>query len=231
MTTHLYGRTRVELPDIAEHDSLLPTQVLTQGGTTRGFIYEGHNLRDLDLLDAQLFAGQVKNISTQRTALEGVAISSVEFVSSVIGTLAWNGSRTSRTVFRGCKIMAAAISSVTFRDVLFEKCRLDYSEFRTVRAERALVFDRCVLTEAAFTGCDLSNSTFRDCTFEGTQFGEGRYRGCDLRGNDLSAIRGAAALQGVVIDRLQTEQLTASLMSELDVTFGEDLDGREGTPG
>jgi hypothetical protein len=59
-----------------------------------------------------------------------------------------------------------------------------------------------------------------------TDFGRGSYRGCDLRGNDLSALIGAGHLKYVVIDRAQTIQLAEALPMELDVTFGDDLPDR-----
>ncbi|MGW9369972.1 hypothetical protein ACWGVR_08130 [Streptomyces xanthophaeus] len=40
-----------------------------------------------------------------------------------------------------------------------------------------------VLTEAAFTDCDLSDAVFTDCTLRLTEFGTGRYRNTDLREN------------------------------------------------
>jgi hypothetical protein len=53
------------------------------------------------------------------------------------------------------------------------------------------------------------------------------YRGCDLRGNDLSALTGAANLKRVVVDRAQTMQLGEALTAELKVTFGdEEVSGR-----
>jgi hypothetical protein len=42
---------------------------------------------------------------------------------------------------------------------------------------------------------------FDDCDLRLADFGLGGYRGCDLRGNDLSAISGAHRLRRVVIDR------------------------------
>lgn len=47
--------------------------------------------------------------------------------------------------------------------------------------------------------------------------------GLDLRGNDLSQLRGLSSLKKVVIDRAQTFQLAEALAAELDVTYGENL--------
>ena len=64
--------------------------------------------------------------------------------------------------------------------------------------------------------------SFDDCDLGLADFGPGGYRGCDLRGNDLSAISGAHHLSRVVIDRAQLPQLAESLTAELEVSFGDD---------
>jgi hypothetical protein len=61
------------------------------------------------------------------------------------------------------------------------------------------------------------------CDLRLTEFDGGTYRGLDLRGNDLSQLRGIASLRQVIIDRAQTLQLAEALGDELDVTYGEDL--------
>jgi hypothetical protein len=71
---------------------------------------------------------------------------------------------------------------------------------------------------------------FDDCDLRLTGFGPGSYRGCDLRGNDLSAISGAHHLEHVVIDHAQTIQLAESLAAELDVTFGDEVPDRPEQP-
>ncbi|WP_178391170.1 hypothetical protein [Streptomyces uncialis] len=46
--------------------------------------------------------------------------------------------------------------------------------------------------------------------------------GLDLRGNDLSQLRGLSSLRQVIIDRAQTLQLAEALTAELDITYGEE---------
>jgi hypothetical protein len=72
-----------------------------------------------------------------------------------------------------------------------------------------------VLAGALFDGCDLALAGF----------GPGRYRGCDLRGNDLSAVTGVQYLKRVIIDQAQLLQLAEALAAELDVSFGSDSPG------
>jgi uncharacterized protein YjbI with pentapeptide repeats len=87
------------------------------------------------------------------------------------------------------------------------------------------MFVRCSLREADFESCDFTRSLFDECDLDLANFGHGRYAGCDLRGNDLSAVKGTNNLKSVIIDRGQLIQLAEAIASELAVTFGDDLHG------
>jgi hypothetical protein len=66
----------------------------------------------------------------------------------------------------------------------------------------------------------LADFRFGDVTSDALELGS--YRRCDLRGNDLSAVVGAAHLKHVILDRVQTMQLGHALAEELAVTFGDE---------
>ncbi|MGX9225119.1 pentapeptide repeat-containing protein [Streptomyces albus] len=132
----------------------------------------------------------------------------------------------SRVVFRDCKLMGATLEDVTLDNVLFESCKLDYSSLTRVRATGPVIFSKCSLRETAFTFSDLGAALIDDSDLRLTAFDGGKYRGLDLRGNDLSQLRGLASLKQIVIDQAQTLQLAQALTAELDVTFGDDLDAR-----
>jgi uncharacterized protein YjbI with pentapeptide repeats len=116
-----------------------------------------------------------------------------------------------------------SVTAVDVRSVEFTGCKLDYATLDQVRAVGPVIFDHCSLQEAEFTGCVLAGALFDGCDLAQAGFGPGRYRGCDLRGNDLSAVTGAHYLKRVIVDRAQLLQLAEALAVELDVSFGEDL--------
>ena len=147
---------------------------------------------------------------------------SVEFTGCDLSSLRWQGGKVSRVRFDNCKFLAARIQAVAMEHVVFTGCKLDYTAFDQIRATGPVLFADCSLREAELTGCDLARSLFDGCDLRLTGFGPGSYRRCDLRGNDLSAVIGAAHLKRVVIDRAQTMQLGEALAEELDVTFGEE---------
>ncbi|MBD0671302.1 pentapeptide repeat-containing protein [Streptomyces sp. CBMA156] len=227
MSTRRYGRATVTLPDLDDDPYLgVITSPPRPGSTVTEFRYTDQDIRALDLTEADLRNGIVHNVTAQRTTIENVRFSSVRITVSDLGSLRLSGSKASRTLFRDCRLMGAAITGAVLDNVLFENCRLDYAIFDQVRASGPLVFDRCVLTEATFTGCDLTGAVMRDCVLQATVLGAGTYKDLDLSDNDLSTVRGIAHLREAVISRTQQHQLTDALLAELNVTYSEDLPQR-----
>ncbi|MGP3980572.1 pentapeptide repeat-containing protein [Streptomyces sp. KR80] len=229
METRTFGRSTVTLPSLSEPGIYLSNVASLESGrgTVQDFTYADADVRDLDLTSAHLITGRVTHLHAQRTHLHDVRIDSVEFKDSNLGSAQWTDSKLSRTVFRACKLMGANLTGLTLDNVLFENCKLDYATFDRVRVAGPVVFSKCALTEASFTSCDLSRAIFDDCVLRLTEFGHGTYQDCDLRGNDLSTLRGIAMLNKVIIDRAQQTQLAEALTAELDITFGEDLDDEQ----
>ncbi|MEU1422981.1 pentapeptide repeat-containing protein [Kitasatospora sp. NPDC005751] len=229
MDTRTFGRVRVTLPDLADGYLSNVTSLENSRGTVQGFHYADADLRDLDLAHAQLITGRIGSLRAARVRLEDVRADSVEFDGCDLGSAQWADSKLSRVVFRNCKIMGANLAGLTLDNVIFENCKLDYSVFEQVRATGPVVFSRCVFSEAVFTGCDLTGAVLEDCTLRATEFGRGVYKDVDLRGNDLSGVRGVANLARVVIDHAQQVDLGRALTVELAVTWGDDLAaGRSG---
>ncbi|MFE6665844.1 pentapeptide repeat-containing protein [Streptomyces sp. NPDC057697] len=228
MDTRTIRRTSVILPALNEPGLYLSHVTSLEGGRGRlaEFHYADADLRDLDLADTHLLGGRITGLKTQRARLERLRCDSVEFAYCDPASLRWSDSKVSRTVFRDCKFMGATLENVTFDNVLFESCRIDYSTFARVRAVGPVIFSKCTLRETAFADCDLGAALIDGCDLRLTEFDGGKYRGLDLRGNDLSQLRGLASLKQIVIDRAQKLQLAEALTTELDVTFGEDLDDK-----
>ncbi|MFD7137010.1 pentapeptide repeat-containing protein [Streptomyces sp. NPDC059894] len=228
MDTRTIRRTSVTLPSLHEPGLYLSNVTSLEGGRGRvaEFHYADADLRDLDLSDTHLMDGRITGLKAQRARLEKLRVDSVEFTGCDLASLHWTDSKISRAVFRDCKLMGATLEDVTLDNVLFENCKLDYSTLTRVRAAGPVIFSKCSLRETTFTSCDLGAALIDDCDLRLTEFDGGKYRGLDLRGNDLSQLRSLASLKQIVIDQSQTLQLAEALAAELDVTFGEDLDGR-----
>ncbi|SDI11059.1 Uncharacterized protein YjbI, contains pentapeptide repeats [Sinosporangium album] len=215
-------RTHVTLPGLDDADL---NEIGSLGESDlREFAYSGGRLRELSLSKVQLVEGRVTGLAAQRIHLDGLRLNSVVFSGCDLSGLCWTDSRLTRVVFTDCKLLGAAWEVVTLEDVIFERCKLDLAVFTRLRVAGPVVFSSCSLREATFTAADLSGGvTVDDCDLTLTEFDGGKYRDLDLRGNDLSALRGVSSLRHVVIDRSQTPQLAEALAAELEVVYGEDL--------
>jgi uncharacterized protein YjbI with pentapeptide repeats len=166
-------------------------------------------------------------VPAEQAVITGGHVRSVEFSGCELGSLRWAGGKISRTRFDACKLLGARFEGVSMDHVVFTGCKLDYAMLDRVRAVGPVIFDHCSLRETEFSGCVLAGALFDECDLTLAAFGRGNYRGCDLRGNDLSAVTGAHYLKRVIIDRFQLMQLAGALAAEMDVTFGEDLPEQE----
>ncbi|WKU46406.1 pentapeptide repeat-containing protein [Streptomyces sp. VNUA116] len=225
MESRTLGRIKIMLPDLTEPGlHLSSVESLESGrGTVQEFQYADANLRELDLAGTQLITGRITGLRAARVRFEAVNLHCVQLDACDLRSARWAGGKLTRVVFHNCRIMGAALSDLVLDHVLFDRCKLDYTAFTKVRAAGPVAFSECGLTEASLTDCDLSGAVMRDCTLRDTEFGRGRYRGLDLRDNDLTALRGVASLNHALIDRAQQDQLTQALMTELDMTYGDDL--------
>lgn len=224
MATRTMGRVTVTLPELDEPGLYLANVATLDNprGIVQDFAYTDADLRSLELTDTQLITGRVSGVRSKRVELEALNLHGVEIVGCDLGSVRWSDSKLTRVVLKDCKLMGAALAGIALDDVLFESCRLDYATFEKVRATGPVAFSDCVLSEAAFTDCDVSGAVFSTCPLKGTEFGPGRYRDTDLRGNDLSDIRGAGNLARVRISHGQQAELAEALVHELGITIGDD---------
>lgn len=224
MSTRTYGATTVTVPDLDE-PGLYLTKVSTLAnarGAVQDFAFGDADVRTLELAATQLTTGRVHSVRAQRVEFGSLNLHGVEITGSDLGAARWSESKLTRVTIRETKLLGATVDSLVMDDVLFENCKLDYATFTKVRATGSVVFAGCILTEATFVDCDLSNVVFSDCTLRFTEFGPGRYRGADLRGNDLTSLRGLAHLAKVRIDVGQQHDLAQALVSELNIAVGDD---------
>ncbi|MFI9237838.1 pentapeptide repeat-containing protein [Streptomyces sp. NPDC053079] len=219
-------RVSVTLPALDEPGLYLSSiQSLESGrGRVAEFQYTDKDLRDMDLAGTHLLDGRIQRVRTQRARFHEVRADSVHFSDCDLSSLKWSDSRLSRVTFSNCKLMGALLEDVALDNVLFENCKFDYATLDRVRATGPVIFSKCTLREMSVRACDLGSVAFEACDLRLAEFEGGQYRDCDLRGNDLSALRGTAALKKVLIDRAQVAQLADALAAELEVTYGEDLD-------
>lgn len=224
MATRNVGHVTVTTPELGEPGLYLSTvdTLDSPRGIVQDFTYGDADLRSLDLTDTQLITGRITGLHSKRTEFEGLNLHGVEITSSDFGAARWSESKLTRVHVRDSKLMGAALDGLVLDDVLFESCKFGFATFEKVRATGPVAFVGCAFTEATFTDCDLTDAVFSDCGLRLTEFGAGRYRDLDLRGNDLSTVRGVANLAKVRIEHGQQTQLAEALVDELQIALGDD---------
>ncbi|MEU5811205.1 pentapeptide repeat-containing protein [Streptomyces sp. NPDC047718] len=224
MSTRTFGHATITLPEL-DDTGLYLSRVDTLDsprGTVQEFTYGEADLRSLDLSDARLVTGRITGVHAKQAEFEALNLHRVEISGSDLGTARWTESKLTRVHIRDSKMMGAALDGLALDDVLFENCKFDYATFEKVRATGPVAFTGCAFSEATFTDCDLTNAVFADCTLRLTEFGVGRYRDLDLRGNDLSTVRGVANLSKILINPAQRADLAEALVADLDITLEDD---------
>jgi uncharacterized protein YjbI with pentapeptide repeats len=217
-----YGLAEVVLPHLDEE--LYDVEHLDGHEPLRHFNYRGHAIRHLSVTDRTLSNGRVSKVEAQRATISRLNAQSVEFDQCVLSSADWDECVLSRVVFRNCKILGAAFTNNKWSNLVFEDCKIEYTTFNSVRAGAPVVFVNSTLSDVTFEGCDLPNGHMSGCALRGVEFVGGGYHRFDLRGNDLSTIRGASNLDGVVISRAQRQELAEALVSELNLHYVDNGD-------
>jgi uncharacterized protein YjbI with pentapeptide repeats len=129
----------------------------------------------------------------------------------------WYGEELTDRVYLRCRFTDVDLTEATTRGVRFEECAFDNVRFNASRhvdsAFLRCVLRHCNLFEAAFDGCKLVGSEFRDCELrpltvtggdwsfvhlEGADLRKATFRGVRMREADLGAANlGEAVLSNV----------------------------------
>jgi uncharacterized protein YjbI with pentapeptide repeats len=101
-----------------------------------------------------------------------------------------------RTELHTVRLTGADLAESTFRDVRFVGCRLDLAATRLSRFER-VVFSDCRMEEVDFYGSQLQDVLFERCVLREATISGVTSKRVELRGCDLTGLRGAEALRGM----------------------------------
>jgi uncharacterized protein YjbI with pentapeptide repeats len=216
--------TSVNLPAFLEEATFAP---VTPGSLTGKLVSNFHlsdaKIRTLTLRDTRMTDGQVRSVRTEATEITEAEVNCVEFSNCELSSLTWTGGEISRTRFTACKLLGARFENVKMKHAVFVDCQLDYATLSRMSSSGPVAFVRCRLREAEFTGCDMTRAVFEKCDLTLANFGKGRHAGCDLRGNDVSTLRGAANLRRVVLTSAQLVNLAQALATELEISLNDEV--------
>jgi uncharacterized protein YjbI with pentapeptide repeats len=133
--------------------------------------------------------------------LAGRALRTFELTDAVVEPADWANLRAprlqlTRVELRGVRLTGSELGEATLRDIVFTDCRLDLVGFRLATLER-VAFRDCRLDELDLYGARLVDVAFERCTLREATISGARLERCELRGCDLTGLRGADRLAGV----------------------------------
>ncbi|GAA1580340.1 pentapeptide repeat-containing protein [Kribbella karoonensis] len=216
----VHGHVRVVLPHV--EDELRQVPVFPSSGKLTDFEFTGREVRQLASADSRLRGGRMIGVVAERVAFDHVRLDSM-----IIENTAWMSAdlvdcALNRVVFRHCKILGARITDTKFSDVVFEDCRIEYADLDSIQRAGPIVFTRSVFNEVTFGRCELTDCVMTDCELRSVRFEGGEYADLDVRGTDLTGVRGAANLSGVLVTPDQRHQLAEAMVNELDLRYPGD---------
>lgn len=121
-----------------------------------------------------------------------------------------------RTAFESGRMSGLDTNKSVFKDVRFQGCKLDLTNFRFTKLKNVQFVD-CVLTDADFLGAELSHVVFENCELERTDFTQCKMHEVDLRSSQLLEVKGWQFLKGAIIDDVQLMSVAPWLANELGI--------------
>ncbi|MGH3907834.1 MAG: pentapeptide repeat-containing protein [Pseudonocardiaceae bacterium] len=214
-----YGRSEILRPYI--EDDLTSVDDLDSDEPLSDYLYADRQVRHIVVEGGRLARGRICQIEVERATFTGVRFNSGQLEHCLFISSEWERCSLSRVVFRDCKLLGATFNENKWDNVVFDRCKIEYSTFESVQASAPVVFVDTQFKHVTFTGCDFPKGHMSGCELELVDFVGGGYHEFDLRGNDLSRVRGAANLHGVLVTPAQRSELAEALVSELDVRYVE----------
>lgn len=217
MESEEYGLATVLKPHIDEE--LREVDSLEGAGSLADFTYGRRSVRQLAVVERTLLGGRVSKVEAENVTFDRVTLQSVVIEHSVLSASDWIECALSRVVFRNCKILGASFVENKWASVVFENCRIEYATFDSVQASAPTVFIDTHFKDVSFRRSEFPGGHMSRCTLDNVEFDGGNYTAFDFRGNDLSSIRGASCLDGILVDPVQRQEIAEALVSELDLRY------------
>ncbi|NJC84346.1 pentapeptide repeat-containing protein [Planosporangium mesophilum] len=203
------------------------------------FVSEG-SYRRLDYSDLDLSAGAAWSVEVESVEVESVEVEQCRFGGTDLSTVTLDRSRVTDCVFERANLanLRATGSSLTrvrlatsrmtgftwadgrVRDVTFDECRLDLSNWRYTGFSAA-AFTNCNLTRADFSHSDLTGARFVNCDLTGAQFSHAKMAGTRFAGCVLAGIGGLTSWDGAVLSGHDLIALSYELASALGIRIEE----------
>ncbi|MGI8648367.1 MAG: hypothetical protein DLM55_05005 [Acidimicrobiales bacterium] len=181
------------------------------GGEPGGDIVENAELTNMRWNGGQLIGRRFRRLHCRNVVFENCDLSGVIIEESSLSRVEFQECRMSGMVFGGSKI----------EDVLFSSCKLDLANLRMTKGKR-LEFLACDLREADFYGGDFADTRIYDSNLSSANYTQASMDGLRLHGSVLWDLKGASALEGVVISQDQLMDMSVALFADSAISIDDE---------
>jgi uncharacterized protein YjbI with pentapeptide repeats len=178
-------------------------------------------LSGASLVDNDLAEIVVQESEWHDVDLSGVSLPDARFADTRLVDVTAASLDAPQAEFRNCEITGSRLGSLDLRNadlrcVRFDQCKLGFLALQRARLAD-VTFERCVIEDL-----DLTDATVERVAFAGSQAGAltvatRSARDLDLRGLELTTLRGTGSLNGLVIGEAQLGQFARVFAQQLGI--------------
>jgi uncharacterized protein YjbI with pentapeptide repeats len=195
-----------ELIDHSEVESLHIDHATLTGVTAKGVTLETSHLSHTELSSCTLKRAQITDVRFESCLLFGTNM---------------DGAGMKRVEVRQGVASGLVLSDALLEDVVLKGVKLNLTNWRVAKLRRVR-FEDCDLTEADFQGAELRMVEFSGCNLGRAEFTNCKMSDVDLRGSDISTIKGITGLKGATIDPVQLMTISQPMAVELGLKVEAD---------
>jgi hypothetical protein len=176
---------------------------------------------NIDLSGRQADSVEFARCHFKAATLTGSRLTRPRFSDCLIENSDWSnlhgrGGAIDRARLTASRLTGLAWIDGLLRDVAFDTCKLDLTNWRHTRFT-AVAFTDCNLTGADFTDADLRGASFTRCDLTGAQFSSATMTGTRFRGCELAGIGGVTSWTGAVVHQDDLLELAHILANALGI--------------
>lgn len=183
---------------------------------------EGCSFEDADWSGITAYAVSLDEVVLDRSILAEATLDKLTARDVVLKNCDFSAARCAevslqRAEMKGGRMTGWDCNKGLFKDVTFENCKLDMTNFRFAKFTRVR-FVSCMMADADFLHAELQDVKFEDCLLERTDFNQCKLKNVDLRTSQLPGLKGWQHLKGATIDNIQLMAAAPYLANEIGIT-------------
>lgn len=210
-------RENVRPPSLPDELFRLPSLDLSWDEDIVDTLVSGFHVEDERADGLSITSSRFDGVTILSCRLRGLVARDLVFESCDLSGSDLSEARLLGVEFRNCRLSGAVLSMSTFNDVKITDCKLDGINLRMSEAERVWILDSD-MREADFYAAKFRLSRILRTDLSGSEFSQADLRGTYLQGSLLDRAKGAASLQGVLVDTSQAMLLSELLLELHDIS-------------